>query len=787
MEGRTRVVSGMMKWLMLAALIFSFTLYPAVRSEAADLNVEDKGKWEPETDSNIEVDNMTTGTSSTATLDKVHLVVNGNLMAKGTITLKNGSVLEVRGDYCQESGRLDIASDSEIKVTGNMYFRTQKADGTYSSSSAGFYPSAGSVTRVGKDFVWDSTGNDQNFKGDFYIGGNLIVPDDSTLFYGDVYLESEEPATIDISEDVGLISLHTKNQTVNVARYISIKQMENNMTLVNPDDKICTGSYYLNANGHELLIDGDFIVSVSNSVTTADGGKITVNGDMQCLTGSIYVVNDAQLDVKGNLLFEKLNAAGEAASVSAGFYPRQNSQVKIGGDFVWNSTGNDLNIYGDLHIGKNILIKNDDTILKGNVYMESKEPTTVQLGKEARIVSLYTTNPEVNIVKYLNVSNFQNDVTLKNQEGKIYTTTYFGVNGHAVTVDADLITSGELSTGDGGKLTVTGDFEALQGKVNVNSSSALNVEGNLLFEKYDSDGEASTVSAAFYPQSNSITTVKKDFIWNSTGNALNLRGDMILYGNYIDKRGANWNGKVKLMAKGQKVTIAGSGKIKTLELTSAKSDYTFSPDPCWTELIESGGSTPSNQQPSNQQQGGQQQGSQQQGGQQQGSQQSGNPAASDTKTIGDVGTVLVQITDANGVYFISSNKEGALTVEYVGPVNKKKTVSVPGKVQDANGNVFTVTKIGFEAFTGNQKLKSVKIPASVNVISTRAFKGCKKLKRIEINGNSLKSVKSGAFKNISSKAVFTIKAKNKKTFNKVCKMIKKAGAKKATFKYKKSK
>ncbi len=94
-----------------------------------------------------------------------------------------------------------------------------------------------------------------------------------------------------------------------------------------------------------------------------------------------------------------------------------------------------------------------------------------------------------------------------------------------------------------------------------------------------------------------------------------------------------------------------------------------------------------------------------------------------------------------------------------------------------------------DAFSGCTSLESVTIGKKVTKINANAFKGCKKLKTIKIYGNKLKSVNKTAFKGCTNKksVKVTIYAKSKKVYNKVVKMIKKAGLKKVTYKYKKKK
>ena len=102
-----------------------------------------------------------------------------------------------------------------------------------------------------------------------------------------------------------------------------------------------------------------------------------------------------------------------------------------------------------------------------------------------------------------------------------------------------------------------------------------------------------------------------------------------------------------------------------------------------------------------------------------------------------------------------------------------------------------LTSIGANAFAGDTSLASIDLSkqTKLTTIGANAFNGCKKCKTIKIYGNKLKTVKKSAFKgakNNKNVKVF-VYAKNKTIFNKVVKLLKKAGLSKATFKFSKKK
>lgn len=101
------------------------------------------------------------------------------------------------------------------------------------------------------------------------------------------------------------------------------------------------------------------------------------------------------------------------------------------------------------------------------------------------------------------------------------------------------------------------------------------------------------------------------------------------------------------------------------------------------------------------------------------------------------------------------------------------------------GISYNITEIKDNAYKNRKKLKSFSVGANIEKIGSNAFSGCKSLKKITIKANNLKTVGRGSFKGIKNGAKITVICKDKKTFNKVTKMLKKAGAKKAKFKFKK--
>ncbi|WP_026527128.1 leucine-rich repeat protein [Butyrivibrio sp. VCD2006] len=115
---------------------------------------------------------------------------------------------------------------------------------------------------------------------------------------------------------------------------------------------------------------------------------------------------------------------------------------------------------------------------------------------------------------------------------------------------------------------------------------------------------------------------------------------------------------------------------------------------------------------------------------------------------------------------------------------KAKSVNI-GDNLSYNGKSYEINEIAGGAYKNCKKLRTVKIGANIEKIGSSAFKGCKNLKSITIKANNLRTIGAASFKGIKNGAKITIICKDKKTFNKLVKQLKKAGAKKAKYKFKK--
>ena len=122
--------------------------------------------------------------------------------------------------------------------------------------------------------------------------------------------------------------------------------------------------------------------------------------------------------------------------------------------------------------------------------------------------------------------------------------------------------------------------------------------------------------------------------------------------------------------------------------------------------------------------------------------------------------------------------------------SKTKTTSKKAVVHDTitvNGTKLKVTAVGASAFAGNKKIKTVTLGKNITKIGTKAFYKAKNLSQITVNGNTIKSIGKNAFSGVKKNCKITVRAKDKKQYKKIVKLIMKAGAKKVKFAYKKKK
>lgn len=119
------------------------------------------------------------------------------------------------------------------------------------------------------------------------------------------------------------------------------------------------------------------------------------------------------------------------------------------------------------------------------------------------------------------------------------------------------------------------------------------------------------------------------------------------------------------------------------------------------------------------------------------------------------------------------NNNGTGEVMLIGTTIKKSDKSFTfikiGNAVKIKGKAFKITAIGNNAFRSYKKLKSVTVGKNIKKIGTKAFCGCKNLKKITIKTKQLQTKKVGneAFKGIYSKVNIKVPKPRLKSYKKI--------------------
>ncbi|MBR5355511.1 MAG: fibronectin type III domain-containing protein [Lachnospiraceae bacterium] len=354
--------------------------------------------------------------------------------------------------------------------------------------------------------------------------------------------------------------------------------------IVNEKGSLTLSNMYVKVNG-DVRANGDIILT--------NGSVLDVNGTYIQNSGSIDVTQNCKVNANGDFRIQTKNASGEYVTGNAMVHSRESSEVNVERNLVIDTSRRYSFMSGTFNVKGNVtlLSKNNSTNMTfADLNLTSNSPQTITLSPNLTLKNLTTVCKTVNVTKYINVTTLANDITFKNPDRKFYIS--YGTNNYntkLVTFDGDLYVDTNTSVDTplntaGGTINVSGDMHCLSGVVDIRGR--LNVTKSLLFEDTNATGDAVPVAAYFYPRQKSEITVGKDFIWNSNKNLSFSQGTMSLSGDYIDKKGVDWLGTVRLLSKGQHVTILNGGYIKNLELAYPRSEYFFNPDECWKNIVE---------------------------------------------------------------------------------------------------------------------------------------------------------------------------------------------------------
>ncbi len=507
-----------------------------------------------------------------------HLTVSDNFTTSATIMLGTEGTLTVNGNLTT-SGYISCGERSKIEVSGNY---TLKGNQLYLQDTCNIV--------IEKDFILTDNGWGFSYSSStVVIGGNLIYrsSEDSTLscrikLSGDVTQESESGKLV-----LGdLIFCGTKTQTISVQSncyidYISATNaalvldgplygntsitwgdLKSDLT-IKTTDKAEFADWALN--GHKLTVDGD--MNVKSHIYCGDKGELIVTGNYSQRGGQLSTGDTCTITIGKNM------------SITGNSNPYgSSSTVTVGGDFIYDSsqigTMCKTKVAGNISQGQeSAAICFEELILIGS----KKQTITLQSGSSIGAIS--ATNSDIVLDAVLSGSDYysfklKSDLTLSTTEN-----TEFGdmsLDGYKLNVLGDMRVAGILRCNDKSGLNVSGSYVQTKGSFYPGKSNTISVAKDMVFEK----GTSMSQSA----NSESMITVGGSFKYES---AQNGSADVLSVGDDFTMSADDAKFtivKLILPTKGSKVNFT-KGSATTIELASAKSQYTFSPENCYKTLI----------------------------------------------------------------------------------------------------------------------------------------------------------------------------------------------------------
>lgn len=128
------------------------------------------------------------------------------------------------------------------------------------------------------------------------------------------------------------------------------------------------------------------------------------------------------------------------------------------------------------------------------------------------------------------------------------------------------------------------------------------------------------------------------------------------------------------------------------------------------------------------------------------------PAKKPTKTVKVKKGSIIKDTKSKALYKVLSTKASSMTVEYLKPTNKKvKNVSIKAVITYKNKK-YKIVRVADKAFKNCKKLKKVTIGKNVKKIGKKAFANCKALRKVQIpKGLKKNKIPKNAFAGCSKK------------------------------------
>ena len=255
----------------------------------------------------------------------------------------------------------------------------------------------------------------------------------------------------------------------------------------------------------DLDIEGDCNVD-DYAVLAFGGSNVTVDGDMNCNSGHLHMVNESDtLRVNGSLMLGEGYGTNSEHEMTAG-------TVEVKGDFTskykrdnspygYYETANHKTVFSGDKTQKISFVESSE-VNQFNGNLELKNP---EINFATPIYSL-TVNNDMNITK---TDNLEIKTILKLEKGSLVTNgnvhvKTMNIESRKNNIKGNLQVEGNVSFGEG-SLTIDGNTEIIQGNLHMkNDSDNLLVKGNLILgEDYGTNSE--------YEMTEGTVEVKGDF------------------------------------------------------------------------------------------------------------------------------------------------------------------------------------------------------------------------------------------------------------------------------------
>lgn len=326
------------------------------------------------------------------------------------------------------------------------------------------------------------------------------------------------------------------------------------------------------------------------------GGDMYVEEDFVLMTGYLYM-DACTLDISGDYRVQDINSYGEYIKGSGAMHiENYNAQIIVRDDICVDTSANfntfaytkcaKITAYGD------VIFKSVSSSSYSEIYLCMKGSGKQILNTIGKVhITLELINSNVELKGCLNAE-LSRDIVQYTLDDGILEVGNLSLNGYKMNVPGTLVTDGYIYI-DSGSLTVEEDYIQTAGCLYTNNGT-LDVKGNLRIQGLDENAEYISGTGDVEIEEGGLVSVGKDLcIDTSKSMKYKLDGKITVAGNIEQISTADFCPAYVVMngTDKQKITFSGENSvIDTLELMQVKKEYTFNPEPCWNNLIESGGS-----------------------------------------------------------------------------------------------------------------------------------------------------------------------------------------------------